>query len=522
LAISDKYSCGAVIGLIAGLMFGCNNQPAEKFSLVEATIPDIQESVKSGRVSCRDVVEGYVRRIEAYDQARGINAITAINPNAIERANDVDRAIQNGESLPDLFCTPLLIKDNFDTHDMVTSGGSVALKDSYPPDDAFMIRKLREAGAIVLAKTNMAEWAFSPMRTVSSSYGRTANAYDVNFVPAGSSGGTASGVAASMGVAGMGSDTGNSIRGPSSHLALFGIRSTIGLTSRDGVIPLAFDRDIAGPMTRTVEDGVRLFNVVAGYDPSDSLTVPDKREADYTKFLKADGIQGKRIGVLRFLVDHEDADEEIKILFYKAIDDLAAAGAVIVDPFEITDLNEITDAIGWCGRFRYDVGQYLQSLEDPPFVDVNKVLETGELADESKEDFAFYAEYPLDAKPDDWEEPCPTWPDDPNRNRLLANTVASMDEAQLDALIYPTWSNPPAPIDNAVEEYKGDNSQWLVPDAGLPAVTVPMGYWQDRLPAGLQFAGRPYAEGTLIELAYAYEQATRHRRAPAGFGAIEK
>jgi Asp-tRNA(Asn)/Glu-tRNA(Gln) amidotransferase A subunit family amidase len=504
------------------LLAACGAGPGDDFTLVEATIADVQDAITSGRASCHEVVENYIRRIEAYDQVLGINAITVINPNAIQRAVEIDVAIENKEPLPDLFCAPLLIKDNFDTHDMVTTGGSIALQDSLPPDDAFMVRKLREAGAIVLAKTNMAEWAFSPKQSVSSSYGRTANAYDVGFVPAGSSGGTASGVAASMGVAGMGSDTGNSIRGPSSHLALFGIRSTIGLTSRDGVIPLAFDRDIAGPMTRSVADGVRLFNVVAGYDPADTLTVPDKREADYTKFLKADGIEGKRIGVLRFLVDHEDADEEIKSIFYKAIEDLAAAGAIIVDPFEIKDLNEITDAIGWRGRFRYDVRQYLMTLDEPPFLDVNMVLETGEYAPESKENISWYAEFPLDIKPDDWEDPCPTWPNDPNRNQLLANTIAAMDNAQLDAMIYPTWSNPPASIDAAEEEYKGDNSQWLVPDAGLPAVTVPMGYWQDRLPAGLQLAGRPYSEGTLIELAYAYEQKTRHRRAPEGFEAIEE
>jgi len=502
------------------LTAACSAEPQSTFSLVEATISDIQSAVRSGQVSCRAVVDGYINRINEYDQARGIRAITVINPNVAARADEVDRAIQDGEALPDLFCVPLLIKDNFDTHDMATTGGSIALKDNYPPDDAFMVQKLREAGAIVLAKTNMAEWAFSPRQTVSSSYGRTANAYDVNFVPAGSSGGTASGVAASLGVAGMGSDTGNSIRGPSSHLALFGIRSTIGLTSRDGIIPLAFDRDIAGPMTRTVEDGVRLFNIVADYDPSDPLAVPDKREADYMRFLNADGLDGKRLGVFRFLVDHEDADEEIKELFYKAIDDLAAAGATIVDPLDIADFNEITESIGWCGRFRYDVGQYLQSLNKPPFVDVNKVLETGEYAPESKEDFDFYAQYPLDIKPDDWEEPCPTWPNDPARNQLLANTIEAMDNGRLDALIYPTWSNPPAHIDKAIEEYKGDNSQWLVPDAGLPAVTVPMGYWRDRLPAGLQFVGRPYSEGLLIELAYAYEQKTKHRRPPVGFGPV--
>jgi Asp-tRNA(Asn)/Glu-tRNA(Gln) amidotransferase A subunit family amidase len=507
--------CAFGVALI--LVAGCHAEPERRLLLVEATVADIQNSIKSGQASCVEVVQGYIDRIEKYDQAMGINAITVINPKAIEKASEMDRAFQRGDALPDLFCAPLLIKDNFDTHDMVTSGGSIALKDSFPPDDAFMIRKLREAGAIVLAKTNMAEWAFSPRQTVSSSFGRTANVYDVNFVPAGSSGGTASGVAASMGVAGMGSDTGNSIRGPSSHLALFGIRSTIGLTSRDGVIPLAFDRDIAGPMTRTVEDGVRLFNIVAGYDPTDRLTVPNKREVDYMKFLNADGLEGKRLGVFRFLVDHEDADAEILELFDAAIEDLAAAGAIIIDPVEIIDFNAITELIGWCGRFRFDVGQYLKTLSDPPFLDVNKVLETGELAPESEENFNFYAKFPLDVVPDDWEEPCVTWPNDSARNQLLTNAVEAMDNARLDALIYPTWSNPPAPVDAAVEEYKGDNSQWLVPDAGLPAVTIPMGYWQDRLPAGLQFAGRPYAEGTLIELAYAYEQKTMHRRPPEGF-----
>jgi len=512
---------GKVI-LLAGLgiLAACSAEQTASFSLVEATISDIQAAVKSGEVSCAAVVEGYITRINTYDQAKGINAITAINPNAVEKARQVDIAIQNNEALPELFCTPLLIKDNFDTHDMVTTGGSIVLEDSFPPDDAFMVRKLREAGAIVLAKTNMAEWAFSPRETVSSTHGRTANAYDIDFVPAGSSGGTASGVATSMGVAGMGSDTGNSIRGPSSHLALFGIRSTIGLTSRDGVIPLIFDRDIAGPMSRTVEDGVRLFNVVAGHDPADPLTLPNKREADYLKFLDADGLAGKRIGVLRALVDHDDADENIKKLFYKAIEDLMAAGAIIVDPFEIEDFMKISDDMPWCGRFRYDVGRYFQTLDNPPLLDVNEALETGEYAAESKSAFDFYSQYPLNVSPDDWEESCATWPNHPLRNQLLGNTIEAMDNARLDALIYPTWSNPPAHIDSASEEYKGDNSQLLAPDAGLPAVTVPMGFWRDRLPAGLQFLGRPYAEGVLIELAYAYEQKTKHRKPPQGFGPL--
>lgn len=503
--------------LLAGLLVACGNAQQESLPLVEASISDLQSALHAGTTSCRDIVSGYLARIESYDQPRGINAISQVNPNALAKADEIDLALSNGESMPELFCVPLLVKDNFDTHDMATTGGSIALIDSFPPDDAFMIRRLREEGAIVLAKTNMAEWAFSPRETVSSSAGRTANAYDVNHVPAGSSGGTASGVAASFGVAGMGSDTGNSIRGPSSHLALFGIRSTLGLTSRDGVIPLVFDRDIAGPMARTVEDGVRLFNVVADYDSADPLAIPNKREEDYRDFLRIDGLEGKRLGLFRTLLDQEGADPQIKELFLQAVQDLEAAGATIVDPVEIPDFQALSEQIPFCGRFRYDVGQYFLTLENPPLLDVNDVLTTGEIAPETRPSFNFYAENPLDIAPDEWEAPCPTWPNHPKRNQLLANTIAAMDTANIDALIFPTWSNPPAHIERANEEYLGDNNQLLAPDAGLPAVTVPMGFWQGRLPAGLQILGRPYAEGVLIEIAYAYEQATKHRRPPPGF-----
>ena len=506
---------------VCALAIGLSTCQSPRFSYVEATIADIQQTILAGTLSCEDIVSGYIRRIETYDKSSGLNAITQINPNALDYAAELDRRLQDGQPLPELFCAPLLVKDNFDTFDMVTTGGSLALRDSIPPDDAFMIRRLREAGAIVLAKTNMAEWAFSPRQTVSSSFGRTANAYDLNHVPAGSSGGTASGVAASFGVAGMGSDTGNSIRGPSSHLALFGIRSTLGLTSRDGVIPLSFDRDITGPMTRTVEDGVRLFNIIAGYDPNDALSVPDKRDADYRVFLNSDGLAGKRLGVFRALVDHEDADPEITALFLEAVAELQAAGVTIVDPFVIDNFEQLSDEIPFCGRFRYDVGQYLSTLDSPPLLDVNEVLISGEIAEETKGSFNFYAQFPLDIPPDEWEPPCPTWPNHPQRNQLLANTVMAMDAANVDALVFPSWSNPPAHIDRANEEYRGDNNQQLVPDTGLPAVTVPMGFWQNRLPAGIQFVGRPYAEGILFEIAYAYEQRTQHRRSPPNFAKLD-
>ena len=489
--------------------------------LVEATIAGLQESMRAGNFTCRDVVQGYLNRIAAYDQPAGINAITEINSNALSRADEIDNDLAKGSEMPPLFCAPLLVKDNFDTADMVTSGGSVALRNSVPEDDAFMIRKLRDAGAIVLAKTNMAEWAFSPRESISSSYGRTANAYDVNYVPAGSSGGTASGVAASFGVAGMGSDTGNSIRGPSSHLSLFGLRSTLGLTSRDGVIPLNFDRDIAGPMARTVEDGVRLFDVIADFDPNDPLAEPNRREDSYLEFLDAGGLQGKRLGVLRSLVDQEGADPEIKLIFEEALASLDGAGAEIVDPFSITDFRSLSDSIPFCPRFRYDVARYLRTLLSQPVSDVNVLLESDEVSDEARSRLTFYSEFPLEVPPDEWEEPCMTWPNNPLRNQLLQNVIAAMNAAQIDGIIFPTWSNPPAHIDRGVEEYAGDNSQLLAPDAGLPALTVPMGFWRDHLPVGLQIVGRPYSEGILIEMAYSFEQATLHRRPPTGYAELD-
>jgi len=508
--------------VVSCLLLSCRSpEPTpEPIPLVETTIADIQGALRSGRTTCRLVVQGYLDRIEAYDESTGVNAITVVNPRALERADEIDRALANGEELGPLFCAPVLVKDNFDTHDLPTTGGSIALKDSYPPDDAFMVRKLREADAIVVAKTNMAEWAFSPRRTESSSYGITANAYALDRVPAGSSGGTASGVAASFGVAGLGSDTGNSIRGPSSHLALFGIRSTIGLTSRDGVIPLAFDRDIAGPMARTVTDGAKLFDVVAGYDPADPYTElgKGKREADYTSFLRADGLKGARLGVLRALVDTEDADPEVIALFDKAVDDLRAAGAEIVDPVVIDHFEEHLDADNFCARFRYDMYRYLQSLGDgAPIHDVMEAYEAGDYSEYVKERLERFGKAPLDVPPAEWDPACPDYADHAGRQAYLADAVAAMDAAGVDALLYPTWTNPPAHLDKSSEEYKGDNSQLVAPATGMPAVTVPMGFSYGSLPAGLQILGRPYSEGKLIELAFAYEQKTHHRRPPEGF-----
>lgn len=513
-----------LVGILVLLSAGCDEtrqtKQIEAFDVVEASIADIQRAISSGDTSCRAIVETYLDRIEAYDKATGLNAITVINPAALSRAAEIDAVLGMGETLGPLWCAPMLIKDNFNTHDLVTTGGSIILKDNYPPKDAYMVRVLREADAIVIAKTNMAEWAFSPRETISSSFGTTANAYALDRVPAGSSGGTASGVAASFGVAGLGSDTGNSIRGPSSHLALFGIRSTIGLTSRAGVIPLSFHRDIAGPMTRTVEDGARIFNVVAGFDPDDPYTLEGKgkRQKDYTAFLDKGGLRDARIGVLRTLVDADDADAEVIALFEQAITDMQDAGATIVDAVTIANFDTHVVDEGYCNSFRYDMFVYFKSLGDKaPIHDVMDAYTTKRYVPHSKDAFEYYGQAPLDVAPENWEEPCLPYLDNPIRMRFLDAVTAAMDAAEVDVLVYPTWTNPPAHLDYALLEYLGDNSQLVAPATGMPAATVPMGYSHGGLPAGLQILARRYEEGTIFRIAYAYEQITQHRRPPVRY-----
>ncbi len=517
-------SPASIVVLIAGLVVGltsCGPVP-EPMDVVEATISEVQDAVRDGRTTCRMVVQAHLDRIAAYDEAT-VNAITVLNPNALTRADELDAAVKAGESLGPLFCVPMLVKDNFDTEDMVTSGGSISLVENYPPDDAFMVRRIREEDAIIIAKTNMAEWAFSPRQSVSSSFDTTANAYDLDRVPAGSSGGTASGVAASFGLIGLGSDTGNSIRGPSSHLALVGIRSTIGLTSRDGVIPLAFDRDIAGPMGRTVEDVARVFNVVAGYDPADPYTDDgkDKKEEDYTDFLDANGLQGARIAVMRELVDPEATDTAIARIFEESLVDLARLGAEIVDPFEFDLASQLDRSGMFCQRFRFDMHEYLASLGDAaPMTDVLEVLEAGEFSPYAERSLRSHENRPLDVHPSQWDPPCPDYFENEPRQAYRSDLIAAMDRAGVDAVVYPSWTSPPAHIDRGRQEYSGDNSQRVAPATGMPAITVPMGFSYGHLPAGLQILGRPYAEGLLFKLAYAYEQGTQHRRPPEGFPSL--
>src|SRR5919106_2522899 len=270
------------VGIVAalGIVMVCappRAQQAAPFQLEETTIAGIHSAMDAGQLTCRAIVDQYLRRIQAYDKnGAALNAIVQINPQALDEADDLDRRFKAGGQTGPLHCIPVIVKDNFETIGLQSAAGSLSLEGFVSHKDAYQVRRIKEAGAIVLAKSNMAEWAFTPYETVSSILpGYTKNPYALDRVTAGSSGGTAAAVTANMGEAGLGTDTGNSIRGPSAHNALVGIRSTMGLASRAGIAPLSAVADIAGPMTRTVEDAVAVFQVIVGADANDPITTDD-------------------------------------------------------------------------------------------------------------------------------------------------------------------------------------------------------------------------------------------------------
>jgi len=367
------------------------------------------------------------------------------------------------------------------------------------------VRKLREAGAIVLAKSNMAEFAWSPFETVGSLLpGYTKNPYDLNRVPAGSSGGTAAAVAANFGKVGLVTDTGNSIRGPSSHTSLVGIRSTMGLTSRDGIVPLFLDKDIGGPMARTVADAAAVFEVIAGYDPADPVTADSEGNMPangYTPFLVRDGLKGARLGVLRQLLT-ATAHPEVVHLFEQALVDLRRQGAEMVDPVRIPEHDEIPVAARFCVRLKFDLNAYLASLgPQAPMKNLEEVIASQKIHPSiEKRMLDAQAEPPL-AENERCKQAAA------HGRQLRESVLKVMEEAKLDALVYPTWNNPPRLIGDLNTPH-GNNSPLLSPPTGFPAITVPMGFVQGMLPAGLQLLGRSWSEPTLIKLAYAYEQAT--------------
>jgi amidase len=483
------------------------------FRTEEASIADIHAALKARTLTCRALVQMYLDRIEAYDKkGPALNAIVTVNANALTIADALDvRFAQSGPTGP-LHCVPIIAKDNYDTVDMPTSAGSLSLKGSMPPRDAFQIRKLREAGAIILVKANMAEFAFDPFETVGSLLpGYTRNPYALDRVTAGSSGGTAAAVAANFGAVGLGTDTGNSIRGPASHTSLVGIRSTMGLTSRDGIVPLFLDKDIGGPMARTVADAVAIFDVIAGYDPADPVTAAGqgKRPDSYMKSLDTDGLRGARLGVVRQLFTPPNTDPEVMRRMEQALADLQRQGAQLVDPVRVAEIDDIAPPTFFCLRFKFDINDYLARLgPTAPVKSLEEIIKSTKFHPSiEKRLIDRQAEPPLAEN-----QRCQRAVE--NGARLRDALQKAMDDATLDALVYPTWAFPPRMIGDLNTPH-GNNSPRLSPPTGFPAITVPMGFVRDTLPVGLQVLGRAWSEPTLIKIVYAYEQATRHRRPPA-------
>jgi amidase len=498
------------------------------FQLEEATIAQIHAALTSRQLTCRALVEQYLKRIESLDKdkaAPAINAIVEINKNALAEADELDRRASQGGLAGPLHCIPAIVKDNFETIGLQSAAGSLSLEGFVSSRDAFQVKRIKAAGAIVLAKSNMAEFAFSPYETVSSILpGYTKNPYALDRVTAGSSGGTAAAVAANFGAIGLGSDTGNSIRGPASHQALAGIRSTMGLTSRAGVVPLNLLADIAGPMTRTLEDAVAVLQVIAGPDPDDPVTVSDTAIArafspgghpaeipNYLASLRKDGLKGRRIGILRQAYERDTTDAEIVTVFLAAVDDLKRAGAVIVDPVRV-DLDAIKRAqgAGTCGGFKYDINRWLAAHGERIAVkSLPAIIQSRQFhpsvqrrLEQSQEGSEHGPDAPACQAESEY------------RAQVRAAVLQTMDAERLDAFVYPTWSNPPRLIGDLNTPH-GDNSQFFSPTTGFPSINVPMGYTRDgRLPAGITFFGRAWDEGGLIALAYSYEQETRHRKKP--------
>lgn len=488
--------------------------PAHPYpDVIELTISEAHEAMLAGELTARALVETYLARIEAFDRnGPAFNAIIAVNPGALARADSLDDHLErHGAFVGALHGVPVIVKDNYDTGDMPTTGGSASLLGSQPADDAFQVRRIREEGAIVLAKSNLAEFAFTAMETVGSAIpGWTFNPYRLNRVTAGSSGGTAAAVAANLGLVGLGTDTGNSIRGPAAHTALVGIRATQGLASRDGIIPLFAHRDVGGPMTRTVEDAARILDVIAGTDPSDPVTemADARREASYLESL-ADSLVGVSVGVVGQIVHGESADDEVLALFERTLEELGDLGAEVVEGFEIPGLDSLRRGL-YCPRFRHDLERYLSSLPDPRASTLAEIAAGGDVHVTVMPRVLSFLEFEGDPATD---ERCLTAR--ANEDRLRRAVDDAMTAWGVDVVVYPTWNNPPRLVGDLSTPH-GNNSPILSPPTGYPAVTVPMGYTRGgTLPAGLQILGPAWSESLLVRVAYAYEQATRHRRPPA-------
>ncbi len=496
--------------------------PIQPFELEELTISELQEGMRAGRYTARGLVEGYLRRIEEVNQ-RGpaLHHIIETNPEALEVAKQLDQERKaNGPRGP-LHGIPVLLKDNVDTADrMTTTAGSLALEGSIPGLDSFVAQRLRNAGAILLAKTNLSEWAnFRSTRSTSgwsARGGQCKNPYALDRNPCGSSSGSAAAVAANLGAAAIGTETDGSIVCPASANAIVGLKPTVGLVSRAGIIPISHTQDTAGPMARTVADAAILLGALTGVDPRDSATATSKGRirGDYTAFLKPDGLRGARIGVARAkFFGYSDVTDR---LAEAAINDLHRLGAMIVDPADIPNAGEYDEAElqVLLFEFKADLNAYLASLG--PGAPVRSLKDVIGFNERNRErEMPYFGQELFIQAESKGPLTTPTYRRALARCRRLSRADgidAILRKHRLDALVAPT-GNPPWPTDLVNGDHFTGSSSTPAAVAGYPSITVPAGY-AFGLPVGMSFIGGAWSEPMLIKLAYAYEQATKHRKPP--------
>ena len=510
---------------------------AAKFELMEATISEINAAYENRSLTAERLVKMYLDRIEAYDKkGPEIRAMITVNPNALKDARALDKERQKKGPRSLLHGIPVIIKDNYDTADMPTTAGSVLLKNSRPPDDAFIVKKLRDAGAVIIGKANMSEFALSFDRLSHSSLGGlTRNPYNLKRNVAGSSSGSAAAVAANFAVFATGSDTAGSIRAPANVAGTVGIKPTLGLTSRDGIVPVSLSYDVTGPIARTVADAAIALQYMAGVDPNDPRTLESRswHVENYSKFLDANALEGARIGIAR---DYFGGNPEVDETIDRAIAKMRSLGATFVElnvPKDVRDAWQEKMELVIDREIGPQLAAYLQtipgtgpkSLKD--LIKGYKALPTNDSVPLVSPARIEYYEKVVDSPGVADIAYLYTLTNKLPVSRI--DVIESMESQNLDAIVFPTMPCPASPLFTVKED---PTYVCNVPDpwvagylgcvTGFPEITVPAGMTQHGLPIGISFYGKPYTEPRLIGLAYAFEQATKARKPPPATPPLKK
>ena len=512
---------GALGAAMAGDARGVAAGPAADFELEEASIAALQDGMRTGRWTSQSIATLYLERIEKIDRSGpAINSIIELNPDALDMARQLDAERKAKGPRSPLHGIPVLIKDNINTADrMRTSAGSLALAASTPREDAFVIRKLRDAGVVILGKTNLSEWAnFRSAHSTSGWSGRgrlTRNPYALDRNTSGSSSGSGAATSANLCAASIGTETDGSVVSPSSVNGIVGIKPTLGLVSRSGIIPIAHSQDTAGPMARSVADAALLLGAMAGLDPKDSATGKDPSQVprDYTRFLDPDGLKGARLGIVRHFFGFNDGVDR---LLQEAVDAMKKMGAVIIDPADLPNAGKYNDSETevLLYEFQADLNAYLAGL--PAGVPVRSLKDLIEFNERNKGKEMPYFGQDLFVKAEA-KGPLsdPAYTKALRRNQQLSRKQgidAAIAKHRLDALVAPT-EGPAWMTDLINGDHFSGGCSTPAAVAGYPHITLPAGYLFG-LPVGISLFGGAFSEPVLIRIAYALEQATRIRRPP--------